>query len=149
MSSISAFRSHRSPFKLLCIFSTDYRRLPRTLSHVYYDPLDERTRLEFTKLFHAFTHISSDDPLVHNRTLTTWGREIRVPQSTSQVAKWKFEELCGRALSAADYLEITRNFGTIFVEDVPKMGMNQKDMARRFITFIDGVYFAAARCVSR
>ncbi|TCD69225.1 hypothetical protein EIP91_008328 [Steccherinum ochraceum] len=123
---------------------TDYRRLPRTLSHVYYDPLNENTRLEFTKLFHAFTHTSSSssapDPLVHNRKLTTWGREIPVPQSTSSVAKWKFDELCGRALSAADYLEITRNFGTIFVEDVPKLGMNQKDMARRFITFIDACY---------
>ncbi|THH29654.1 hypothetical protein EUX98_g4532 [Antrodiella citrinella] len=119
---------------------TDYRRLPRTLSHVYYDPLDERTRLEFTKLFHAFTRGSPDDPLVHDRTLTTWGRKIPVPQSTSTVAKWKFDELCGRALSAADYLEITKNFGTIFVEDVPKMGLSQKDMARRFITFIDACY---------
>lgn len=41
-------------------------------------------------------------------------------------------------MSAADYLEITKNFGTIFVMDVPKMGLSQKDMARRFITFIDG-----------
>ncbi|KAH8096695.1 AFG1-like ATPase [Cristinia sonorae] len=119
---------------------TDYRRLPRTLSHVYYHPLDDTTRLEFTKLFRAFTHSDPDDPLVHNRTLTTWGRAIPVPQSTSKVAKWKFEELCGRALSAADYLEITKNFGTIFVEDVPKMGLSQKDMARRFITFIDACY---------
>ena len=41
-------------------------------------------------------------------------------------------------MSAADYIEITKNFGTIFVVDVPKMGLGQKDMARRFITFIDG-----------
>lgn len=94
--------------------------------------------MEFTKLFHAFTHVDPKDPLVHSRTLTTWGREIRVPTSTSKVAKWKFQNLCGQALSAADYLEITKNFGTIFVEDVPKMGLNQKDLARRFITFIDG-----------
>lgn len=61
-------------------------------------------------------------------------------------------------MSAADYIEITKNFGTIFVTDVPKMGLGQKDMvsvvrcyyisarlttlqARRFITFIDGTSF--------
>ena len=32
------------------------------------------------------------------------------------------------SVSAADYLEITKNFGTIFVTDVHKMGLSQKDM---------------------
>lgn len=37
-------------------------------------------------------------------------------------------DLCGKPLSAADYLEITKNFGTIFVTDVPKMGLDKKDL---------------------
>ena len=61
-----------------------------------------------------------------------------MPESSSTVAKFGFVDLCGKPMSAADYLEITKNFGTIFVMDVPKMGLSQKDMARRFITFIDG-----------
>ena len=44
----------------------------------------------------------------------------------------------GKPLSAADYLEITRSFGTVFLVDVKKMGLGEKDKARRFITFIDG-----------
>jgi len=36
-------------------------------------------------------------------------------------------------LSAADYLEITKQFGTLFIVNVPKMGMDQKDMVRRHI----------------
>lgn len=74
----------------------------------------------------------------HNRKLTTWGRTIPVPESSSTVAKFHFDELCGMPLSAADYLEIVKHFKTIFILDVPKMGLNQKDKARRFITFIDG-----------
>lgn len=31
-------------------------------------------------------------------------------------------------MSAADYLEITKNFGTIFLSDVPKMGLDKKDL---------------------
>lgn len=74
----------------------------------------------------------------HNRKLSTWGRTIIVPESSSTVAKFHFDELCGMPLSAADYLEIVKHFKTIFILDVPKMGLNQKDKARRFITFIDG-----------
>ena len=44
------------------------------------------------------------------------------------MAKFGFLDLCGKPMSAADYIEITKNFGTIFVTDVPKMGLGQKDM---------------------
>ncbi|KAI0082340.1 AFG1-like ATPase [Panus rudis PR-1116 ss-1] len=118
---------------------TDYRRMPRTLSHVYYDPLSPENQQEIEKIFKAYTSDPSD-PVQYNRKLTTWGRTIVVPESTSQVAKFKFHDLCGKPLSAADYIEITRTFGTIFVLDVPKMGLGEKDLARRFITFIDACY---------
>jgi len=72
--------------------------------------------------------------------LDIWGRSLVIPESTSKVAKFQFEDLCGKPLSAADYLEVTKTFGTVFVLDVPKMGLGQKDMARRFITFIDACY---------
>ena len=115
----------------------DYRRIPRTLSHVYYDPLSPENKAELDKIFRAFTSDPSD-PAIPNRKLHTWGREIVLPESSSTVAKFGFLDLCGKPMSAADYIEITKNFGTIFVVDVPKMGLGQKDMARRFITFIDG-----------
>ncbi|KAI0940112.1 hypothetical protein AcW1_004920 [Taiwanofungus camphoratus] len=118
---------------------TDYRRVPRALSHVYFDPLTPENDAEVEKLFDALTSDPSD-PVQQNRKLTTWGRTISVPESSSTVAKFYFDHLCGMPLSAADYLEITKNFKTIFVLDVPKMGLNQKDMARRFITFIDACY---------
>ncbi|TFK94199.1 AFG1-like ATPase [Polyporus arcularius HHB13444] len=118
---------------------TDYRRIPRTLSHVYYDPLTPENKAEIEKLFRAFTSDPSD-PAIPNRKLHTWGRKIVVPESSSTVAKFGFLDLCGKPMSAADYIEITKNFGTIFVTDVPKMGLGQKDMARRFITFIDACY---------
>ncbi|KAL0580056.1 ATPase [Marasmius crinis-equi] len=116
---------------------TDYRRIPRALSKVYYDPLTPETRREVDKIFASLTR---DEEVVRNRPLKIWGRELLVPESTSEVAKFKFEELCGRPLSAADYLEVTKTFGTVFVTDIPKMGMDRKDMARRFITFIDACY---------
>jgi len=109
------------------------------MSHVYYDPLTPENGAEVEKIFRAFTSDPSDPPKL-GRKLTTWGREIIVPESTSTVAKFRFDDLCGKPLSAADYIEITKNFDTIFVLDVPKMGLSSKDKARRFITFVDACY---------
>ena len=94
---------------------------------MYYDPLTPDNKREIDKIFAAYTSDSSD-PVIRNRKLTTWGRTIIVPESTSKVAKFSFNDFCGKPMSAADYLEITKNFGTIFVTDVHKMGLSQKDM---------------------
>lgn len=105
----------------------DYRRVPRALSHVYYDPLSEENRREVDKLFTSLTSSDPSDPVITNRELHTWGRTIEVPESTSKVAKFRFDDLCGKPLSAADYIEVTKSFGTVFLLDVPKMGLDLKD----------------------
>ena len=119
---------------------TDYRRIPRSLSNVYYSPLDDGTRTEIHKLFEGLT-IGQD--VIEGRTLDIWGRKLGVPKSSEHVAMFDFDSLCGKPLSAADYLEITRSFGTVFLVDVKKMGLGEKDKARRFITFIDGEQLAS------
>ncbi|KAK0206917.1 AFG1-like ATPase-domain-containing protein [Desarmillaria ectypa] len=119
---------------------TDYRRIPRALSKVYYHPLTPSNALEINRIFKSLTSHNPSDSVVRNRPLTIWGRTLRIPESTQRVAKFHFEELCGQPLSAADYLEVTRTFHTLFLLDVPKMGLDNKDKARRFITFIDACY---------
>ncbi|KAJ3516281.1 hypothetical protein NLJ89_g1221 [Agrocybe chaxingu] len=119
---------------------TDYRRIPRALSHVYYHPLSPENDREINKIFDSFAGEDLTDPPIRNRKLTIWGRTLLVPESTSTIAKFNFKDLCGRPLSAADYIEVTKNFGTIFLLNVPKMGLDKKDLARRFITFIDACY---------
>lgn len=131
----------KSQFKVTDLDSgTDYRRIPRALSHVYFDPITPEHDLEINKIFKSLASADPSDPPIHNRKLNIWGRNLLVPESTSKVAKFSFQELCGQPLSAADYLEVTKNFATIFVLNVPKMGLDQKDLARRFITFIDACY---------
>ncbi|KAJ6539659.1 AFG1-like ATPase [Mycena capillaripes] len=125
---------------------TDYRRMARAASSVkpYHYPLSPQTKKTIDSIFDSLTG-HRDDPVVHNRKLHIWGRALLVPASTSNVAKFTFQELCGNPLSAADYLEITRVFGTVFLLDVWKMGVDRKDLARRFITFIDACYESKTR----
>lgn len=118
---------------------TDYRKIPRALSKVYFDPLTPENQAEIDKLFEAFADASGED-VVTDRTLDIWGRKLRIPESAGTTARFSFQELCGKPLSAADYIEVTRAFETIFITDIPAMTLSQKDMARRFITFIDACY---------
>lgn len=98
---------------------------------------------EFDQRFEtACSTIDPGDSVVRDRELAVWGRPVRVPLSTSHVAQFTFDDLCGEPHSAADYLEITKTFGTIFLRGVPQLGLDTKDQARRFILFIDAAYEA-------
>ena len=48
--------------------------------------------------------------------------------------------VCLQPLSAADYLQLCRNFTTLFLQDVPQLTLHSRTEARRFITLIDNLY---------
>ncbi|KAI5094318.1 lactation elevated protein 1-like B [Silurus meridionalis] len=51
------------------------------------------------------------------------------------------------ALGASDYLEIARHFRTVVIRNVPRLKVELKDQARRFITLIDIFYDQKVRVV--
>jgi hypothetical protein len=117
--------------------ASDYRRVPRALSHAYFSPLDGATRAAIDGQFAALTE---GTPIQEGKTIRLWGRNLTVPRSAGHVAQFSFAELCGRALGAADYLEITQRFRTLFVKDVPRMGLSEKDK-------VDGVVISTSQLV--
>jgi cell division protein ZapE len=52
-----------------------------------------------------------------------------------------------KPLGPADYLAIAAVFDAVFVEGVPVMGPEQRNEARRFVTFIDTLYDRQIRLV--
>jgi cell division protein ZapE len=48
--------------------------------------------------------------------------------------------LCDGPRSQRDYLEIARRFAVVFVSDIPRMGPQTADQARRFTWLIDILY---------
>ncbi|PLW33153.1 hypothetical protein PCASD_13167 [Puccinia coronata f. sp. avenae] len=102
------------------------------------EPPSQENQAEFKKRFDALT---DHEPILENRTLPIWGtRVIHVPLSTSDVAWFDFYHLCALPLSAADYLQIVSTFNVIFIHNVPKLSSSQRDLARRFILFLDAAY---------
>lgn len=124
---------------------TDYRKVPRPPSGVYHSPLDAHAKTHAEKWFRFLGDIEQDKP--HPETQVVWGREIHVPKVSGRAAMFTFDELIGRPTSAADYIELTRSYDAFVVTDVPEMSYRQRDLARRFITFIDAVYEARAKLV--
>ncbi|MBT8060760.1 MAG: cell division protein ZapE, partial [Gammaproteobacteria bacterium] len=51
-----------------------------------------------------------------------------------------FRELCEKPRGAVDYIEIARAFNTVVISNTPRMGENDANAARRFITLVDEFY---------
>lgn len=117
---------------------TDYRKIPRPPSGVYHHPLDLAAAHHADKWFEYLGDLANDPP--HRAVHQVWGRDIVVPQASGKAARFDFMELIGRATSAADYLELMKSYEAFIVTDVPGMTLRERDLARRFITFIDAVY---------
>lgn len=124
---------------------TDYRKIPRPASGVYHTALDNHANSHAEKWFRFLGDSENFAP--HPETQRVWGREIYVPRVSGRCAWFTFDELIKQPKSAADYLELVRAYDAFIVTDVPGMTIRERDLARRFITFIDAVYEGNAKLV--
>lgn len=92
-------------------------------------------------------HLAQGRPIIP-RTLTMWGRQMVIGETCGKVAKTNFQHLCGESRSAAEYLEITKNFDTLLLEEIPRMSLTTRNEARRFITLIDALYDSKVKLVA-
>ncbi|KAF1813484.1 hypothetical protein P152DRAFT_394880 [Eremomyces bilateralis CBS 781.70] len=125
--------------------STDYRKIPRPPSGVYHHPLDKAAQSHANKWFEFLGDFKNDPP--HPATHMVWGREIHVPKASGKAAMFTFKEIIGRATGAADYLELMRSYEAFIITEVPGMTHRSRDLARRFIIFIDAIYESRAKLV--
>lgn len=123
---------------------TDYRKIPRPPSGVYHSPLDAHAQSHAEKWF-RFLGSPTDEP--HSEIQHVWGRDIQVPSVSGRACMFTFDELIGRPKSAADYIELAQHYDAFIITEVPGMNHKSRDLARRFITFIDALYESRAKLV--
>ena len=119
-------------------------------SNYFYPSADASTRARFDTKLNAWFSQTSDAESNASTSSTTktktlpvaFGRRLVVPRVSpcGGAAHFTFDELCGRPLGTADYCALTKAFGVVFVEDVPRMSRATRDKARRFISLIDEAY---------
>ncbi|KAK5111655.1 hypothetical protein LTR62_004760 [Meristemomyces frigidus] len=125
--------------------TTDYRKIPRPPSGVYHHPLDAAAKSHAEHWFKFLGSFQEDPP--HAATHVVWGREVKVPRASGSACMFTFNQLMGGAMGAADYLELVRNYSSFVVTDIPGMNIRSRDLARRFITFLDAAYESRAKLV--
>ena len=114
----------------------DYRRARIVEMPTWHMPLGGRADAAMDQ---AFRDLTGQD---HGRPtrLTLLGRAIEVPQAADGVARCDFEDLCGKPLGPADYLAVATHFHTLLLDGIPRLGTENFDRAKRFITLVDALY---------
>ncbi len=113
----------------------DYRLLAESSNENYFTPLDYESTQKLKEKFKQLT----GDKKIETIIVKVKGREIHL-RSVNNVAYATFNELCAKALGAADYLAIAKKFDTLFLEGIPMMDEENRNEARRFINLVDVLY---------
>jgi cell division protein ZapE len=113
----------------------DYRL--RALEHVkvYLSPLGPDTDRELMAVFREIAEVEEE-----HQEMDIEGRLIPYEHRAGGVAWFDFKALCGWGRSQHDYLDLAVRFHTVIVSNVPRMGLELADEAKRFTLMVDVFY---------
>ena len=114
---------------------TDYRRSTMQQVKLYHTPLGPEADAEMSEAFNKLAEAHDEDPVLHIES-----RRIRARRKAGGVVWFDFNTLCGGPRSQNDYLEISTQFHTVLLSDVPHMPVRMASEARRFTWLVDVLY---------
>lgn len=116
----------------------DYRLRTLTKAEIYHSPLDadadKNLQRYFTEL--APDHCSRNT----DGTIRINGRDITVRKECDDVVLFDFDAICGGPRSQNDYIELAQLYHAVLISNVPQLGGNNDDAARRFLALVDEFY---------
>lgn len=113
--------------------SLDFRLRELEKSGSYFYPFADHEKL-IQKIFNNLTQNKKEKETF----IEINNRQINIKAFSQGVLWANFEQICSSPRSASDYIELSKEFHTIIVSEVPVI--NTDDEARRFISFIDECY---------
>lgn len=115
---------------------TDYRLLTLQREHTYHTPLGNKADAD---MLHAFKALTSNEDCSAG-SIQVNGRSIAHQGEAEGVIWFEFAELCESARSQEDYLEIAVEHHSVFLSNIPQMGNDNNDAARRMLNLLDVFY---------
>lgn len=122
----------------------DHRQDRRAGGQVWFAPADTIARQALDGIWDELT--GGAEP--QSRDIQVKGRAVHVPAAAGRVARAGFWDLCGKPLGPADYLALAREFDVLLLDGVPRLGSQNYDAAKRFVTMIDALYEARTRLIA-
>lgn len=114
----------------------DYRARQLREMSVFFSPLGGATQRRADALFSTLTEGAEGAPDL----IEVKGRTIQVPVAAKGTARFGFAQVCERPLGAEDYLAIAKRYHTVFLENVPRLGYDRRNEAKRLMTLVDVLY---------
>ena len=114
---------------------TDYRCLLLEQLKLYHTPLGPEADGAMMAAFDQLAVTEDEDSVLHIES-----REIQARRRAGGLVWFDFKTLCGGPRSQNDYLEISSQFHTVLLSDVPHMPVNKASEARRFTWLVDVLY---------
>jgi len=131
---IDLIGAHMDEFELKA--QKDFRLDKLSGRPLYFSPLNENARAQMDDMWSKLTGGTHAGPM----ELEVKGRNLIVPMAAMGVARFQFDDLCAQPLGSLDYLRIAQVFHTILIDDIPVLGPQRRNEARRFINLIDTLY---------
>ncbi|WP_299259431.1 cell division protein ZapE [uncultured Kushneria sp.] len=120
----------------------DYRMRTLTREEVFHTPADDSAD---DALQESFVHLAGEAG--GEETLRINGRALKARRCHEGVVWFDFKTLCGGPRSQNDYIELSRQYHSVLISNVPVMGAAIEDQARRFINMVDEFYDRAVKLV--
>ena len=122
---------------------TDYRLRQLTQAGTYLDSGAPGTAARLEALFVELGGAQAQ----RGGAIEIAGRPIPVVRLAPGAVWFGFQDLCGGPRSQDDYIEIAREFQSVFVSGVPVLDADHEDEARRFVALVDELYDRSVKLV--
>jgi cell division protein ZapE len=122
---------------------TDYRLRHLERARIWFDTREAATPASLEQLF----DVIAAEPGQTDATLILNHRRLRAHRHADGAIWFTFRELCEGPRGQADYIEIARCYHTVFVTEVPVLGPDAENAARRFISLVDEFYDRAVKLI--
>jgi len=123
---------------------TDYRLRLLKRATTWLDAADSATPATLVQLYEAV----AGEPGAVDATLTLNHRRLHARRLSDDAIWFPFAELCDGPRGQADYIEIARCYHTVFLTDIPVLGREHENQARRFISLVDEFYDRAVKLIA-
>lgn len=114
----------------------DYRLRQLEQAELYRYPLDQTACQGLLRIFEEV----APGQWHRGKPLRINHRDLLPLRIANSVVWFSFDELCEKARSVEDYIELAKRFATIFIEATPALNDDSSDAARRFIHLVDEFY---------
>jgi cell division protein ZapE len=116
--------------------STDYRLRALERADVYQTPAGPAADERLTQFFEDIAPDEGD----HGGSLEILGRNIDYRRAADGVIWFDFAQICDGPRSQDDYIELSREYQTVLISNVPRFDTTLENQARRFIALVDEFY---------